>query len=363
MKPYEHYTIEDFLQDEDFRDWVQGLSPRETFWLSFLHHYPAQQEAMQQAEHMVRATHLNEEVLSEKEIRAEVNTFLLHAGSDSPFASLPSGKSPFRQFRFGRMASVAALILAVFGLAWNYGLKPRGTSGAQTTTTGHLVQTTNPTQQPLRLLLSDSTEVLLSPNSSLSYPSRFADQARVVYLSGQAIFSVTHRHQPFMVRTGEMVTKVLGTRFVVSAYENEEKMTVQVLSGKVSVYRKASARTTSKKEVSGLILTVNQAAIFEKDQRQLTKTLVADPTLVLDAPLPAEVRYDEVPLPLILHDLERSYGIAMQFHEPSLRPCKITATLSSGLSLFEKLDLLCKTIAATYEIVDGQIVINTKGCQ
>ncbi len=158
-----------------------------------------------------------------------------------------------------------------------------------------------------------------------------------------------------------MVTRVLGTKFVVSAYEKNQNMTVQVLSGKVSVYRRPPSQSAGSKEINGLILTANQAAIFEKAQRQLIKTLVANPILVQTTPAPAETRYDEVTLPRILHDLEQSYGIAIQFDEPSLRACKITATLAQE-SLYEKLDLLCKAISGSYEIVDGQIVINAKGC-
>lgn len=69
--------------------------------------------------------------------------------------------------------------------------------------------------------------------------------------------------------------------------------------------------------------------------------------------------YDEMPLPLILQELEASYGIPIQFDEQTFDACKITATLTNE-SLYEKLDLLCKAASATYEITDGQIVISRK---
>ncbi len=191
MKKYEHYTTEDFVQDEDFRDWVQGSSLNETFWLSFLDQYPTQRVALKRAEQMVRAAHLHEEILSEKEIRAEVETFLHRAGAGTiPLPVSSSRPSSFRRFPFGRVASVAALIVAVFGLTWHYWPSARIAQEFDKSSVGQLVQTSNPTHQPLRILLSDSTEVVLSPKSSLSYPSRFSDSARVVFLTGEASFSV-----------------------------------------------------------------------------------------------------------------------------------------------------------------------------
>lgn len=370
MKRYEQYSVEDFVQDDDFRDWVQGQSPRENFWLSFPQKFPSQAEPMRRAEQIIRAMNVPDETLSEKEIRTEVEDFLIQAGGFGfpPFATsdtpLPAKVSVFNRILNSRWAVVAAVLVAVTGIAWYVWPAlhhPRTGSVLVEAPHSGLVVTTNPTRQPLRLYLSDGTQVLLSPNSSLSYPSQFSDTARTVFLMGEASFSVTHRGQPFLVHSGEMITKVLGTRFVVSAFSKDKKYTVQVLSGKVSVFHTESGREAGSKEVSGLILTANQAAIFEKDRQHLTKTLVANPAVVSAITVDEESRYDEVPLPVILHGLERAYGITIQFDEQSLKECKITATLTNE-SLYEKLDLLCKTISASYEIVDGQIVLNGKAC-
>lgn len=356
------------MQDDEFRDWVQGQSRQETFWITFLQNNPKQKGTIHQAEQIIRATQLVSEPISEKEIRNEVATFLTRAGAKAPetavLSEIQQAPSLFRRYLFSRAAAVAAVLIAAFGVAWLFlpsSTTTKLTSSLSDSAFSELVVTNNPTKQPLSIFLSDSTEVVLSPQSSLSYPSQFSDTARVVFLTGEARFSVTHRGQPFMVRTDEMVTRVLGTQFVVSAFKKEKKFTVQVLSGKVSVYRVETGMEEEIKEVKGLILTVNQAAIFEKDLHHLTKTLVAHPTVITKISPDNESRYDEVALPTILHDLERSYGIAIQYDEQSLNPCKVTATLGSE-SLYEKLDMLCKTVSASYQIVDGQIVISGKGC-
>ncbi|GAB4042155.1 FecR family protein [Spirosoma jeollabukense] len=370
MKNYNSYRVEDFIQDDDFRNWVQGRSNQDSFWLSFLKQYPEKVEAMQQAERFIRATQVLPERISDLEIRKEANLFIERAS-----AYIPNRQNPLPGFHrkrslwdtrlsFRWCASVAALLALIIGMNWYVSRsKPAElTPQRAQLSTVHLVETTNDTQHPLRVVLNDSSEVLLSPQSQLRYPARFTGNSRTVYLKGEATFAVRRQNQPFMVYTGDMVTKVLGTRFVVRAFDLDKKITVQVVSGKVSVYKEKPKQAPGDKEVNGLILHANQAAIFEKSDGNLTKTLVANPTLVTKNVKEAPFVYDEVALPVILRELEKSYGIPIQFDEQSFETCKITATLSTE-SLYEKLDLLCKAAPATYEITDGQIVISRKSSQ
>ncbi|SOD97328.1 FecR family protein [Spirosoma fluviale] len=364
MKPYESYTIDDFIQDEDFRDWVQGNSNRESFWLSFLQQYPEQWETFKHAERFIRATNVTDERLSEAEVRKEANRFIERASAFIPVrhpAKAPRNteQSTVSPFDFRWKLALATLLTVVLGISW-YLSRPdliQPFPHLAEASKKQLVETINDTQQPLRVVLNDSSEVLLSPKSRLRYPAQFTGNSRTVYLTGEASFSVKRQSQPFMVFTGEMVTRVLGTRFVVRAFDLDRNITVQVLSGKVSVYKAKAKQEPVSKEVSGLILYANQAALFEKTVGNLTKTLVANPSLLIKSEKEASFVYDEVPLPVILRELEKSYGIPIQFDEQNFAASRITATLSSE-SLYEKLDLLCKAASASYEITDGQIVIS-----
>ena len=365
MKQYESYRVDDFIQDEDFRDWVRGQSARQSFWGSFLHQYPQKKEAFRQAEQFIRAATVAPEPLSEVEIRRETALFIEKAG---PYKvdRYPAEKTFEKKgsSRLNRRLALAALVAAVVSVGGYVSLDRTGpvplVSRPLATATTPLVETINPTRQPLRVLLPDGSEVTLSPQSSLRYPAQFAGHARIVHLKGEGSFSVKRRNQPFMVYTGDMVTKVLGTRFVVRAFERDHKITVRVLSGKVSVYGPKPGGTSGNRQVNGLILNANQAAIFEKSDGNLTKTVVANPFLVGKGSQPLQFVYDEVPLTTILRELEKAYAIPIQFDEQRFEGCKITATLSSE-SLYEKLDILCKAASASYEITDGQIVISREG--
>lgn len=90
--------------------------------------------------------------------------------------------------------------------------------------------------QRMQLTLPDGSVVTLNSSSRLTYPVAFTDSLRVVELSGEGYFSVqANPHQPFVVRSGALETRVLGTEFAVLAYPAEGLHRVAVAEGKVAV--------------------------------------------------------------------------------------------------------------------------------
>lgn len=87
-----------------------------------------------------------------------------------------------------------------------------------------------------RLILPDSSEVWLNAGSTILYPETFANDKRLVTLDGEAYFSVKKdTASPFIVEASQLSVKVLGTRFNVKAYSNDEKITTTLINGKVEV--------------------------------------------------------------------------------------------------------------------------------
>lgn len=86
------------------------------------------------------------------------------------------------------------------------------------------------------LVLADGTQVWLNAASELEYPVRFAGSERRVRLRGEAYFDVSHdaRH-PFIVETGGLHTRVLGTEFNIQAYGDEAAVHTALVSGRVQV--------------------------------------------------------------------------------------------------------------------------------
>jgi transmembrane sensor len=100
---------------------------------------------------------------------------------------------------------------------------------------------TSPRAQQSTVRLSDGTQVILNAGSSLSYPKAFSGKERLVTLTGQAFFEVSHdtRH-PFIVRTGKVKTRVLGTAFNVSNFKGDQTIAVALIRGSVQIEVKDS---------------------------------------------------------------------------------------------------------------------------
>ena len=90
--------------------------------------------------------------------------------------------------------------------------------------------------QRSKVVLPDSSIVWLNSGTTLSYPSNFSEQNREVSLNGQAFFQVYHKeNNPFLVQANGLIVKVLGTKFDVDAYPENDKIAVVLESGKVSL--------------------------------------------------------------------------------------------------------------------------------
>jgi ferric-dicitrate binding protein FerR (iron transport regulator) len=88
-----------------------------------------------------------------------------------------------------------------------------------------------------RLVLPDGTRVMVSANSTFTYPATFGKNKREVNLSGEAYFDVTHNADlPFIVKSKEVNIKVLGTKFNVYAYPDENYFEASLVEGKIQAY-------------------------------------------------------------------------------------------------------------------------------
>ena len=86
-----------------------------------------------------------------------------------------------------------------------------------------------------QLVLSDGTKVWLNSESELRYPIKFTGKTREVELIGEAYFDVQkNTEKPFLVKTKNIDTRVLGTEFNVSAYPNEE-LNITLIEGSVEL--------------------------------------------------------------------------------------------------------------------------------
>lgn len=88
-----------------------------------------------------------------------------------------------------------------------------------------------------RLTLPDGTQVWLNAASSIHYPTVFTGKERAVTITGEAYFEVTkNAGMPFRVNTpGGTQVEVLGTRFNINAYADEDAVRTTLAEGAVKV--------------------------------------------------------------------------------------------------------------------------------
>lgn len=93
-----------------------------------------------------------------------------------------------------------------------------------------------PNGSKTQLLLQDGTKVWINSGSSVQCAEGFGKKNREIKLCGEAYLEVAHNDKcPFIVSTGEVKVKVLGTRFNVNAYKENEEIKVALLEGSVEM--------------------------------------------------------------------------------------------------------------------------------
>lgn len=272
-----------------------------------------------------------------------------------------TAQRPFYKTQWFQWAAAASVII-VLGCGWFLSQQPdfEEKSIAQTFQMPHGIEVKNTATNPRQIHLEDGSVVILKANSSVTYPEHFGKQSRSVFLKGEAFFNVKRDPtKPFVVHAGELVTEVLGTSFTVKSYEDAQSIEVVVATGRVSVYEN-SAKSTQQR--NGLILTPNQKITFDKASRKLTPSIIEKPVVIQPPTHPTLFIFEETPLPNVLKKLENAYGLQIIVENQMLNQCVFTADLNE-LPLRTQLDLICKSVNASFEQRGTSIFINGEGCK
>jgi hypothetical protein len=210
--------------------------------------------------------------------------------------------------------------------------------------------------------LSDGSDVELQPNSSIEFPSTFSPYKREVQLTGEAFFDVTKdKNRPFIIRTGEVTIKVLGTSFNVKAYQGASEIRVAVKTGKVMV-TKSENTVTLPEGTDAIILTPNQEVVYNTADENFQRKLVDVPAIILTTPTLFKMKYEETPVDKIFEVLEENYGIDIVYDQSTLSGCTLTTSMTEE-GLYERIEIICKAIGAQYEITDTMILVTSAGCR
>lgn len=189
-----------------------------------------------------------------------------------------------------------------------------------------------PYGQTDELVLADGTHLHLNAGTRVTYPSAFLGSERRVFIEGEVFAEVAKNpEQPFIIASGDVDVKVLGTTFNFKAYDNTECVELILLEGAVQVDIDASTRTKHIQLHPGEMVQYDRKSgeIEMKDfQPHLYKGFHDD----------GAIHFFNLRLSDIASDLERLFGVKVVLLDEALAEIRYFAWFSNNETLDQILD-------------------------
>ena len=202
-----------------------------------------------------------------------------------------------------------------------------------------------------KLRLADGTGVWLNAGSSIRFPVSFSEEGRQVYLEGEAYFEVNHNGSPFVVSTGDMDVRVLGTSFNISAYADEPLFKTTLVEGKVSVELKGQDDSPSK----SLLLDPDHQAILNHSESALSDVEVK--ATLYTSWMQGKLEFHNESLDQVMIRLARWYDFEYKFENPEAKDFHFSARLNNSENISTIIEMLEMTTDVKFELRDQKIVI------
>jgi transmembrane sensor len=232
------------------------------------------------------------------------------------------------------------------------------------------------------LLLPDGSIVWLNAGSRLTYDSLYGTKLREVTLSGEAYFDVVKNPgKPFIIHTGKINIKVLGTVFDVKSYPGENTIEASLIRGSIEV---TFPSLSSKK----IILKPNQKLIIDKTETisnvsinkvatvqmplisiQHLSRIGSDSAIAETGWMQNRLYFNDMSFQELLKNMERKYGVSFHVADSSLDTIHFTGSFKDE-TVTQALDALRLTAEKStedfiYEVKGNQVFIynSIKGIQ
>lgn len=199
-----------------------------------------------------------------------------------------------------------------------------------------------------KLILTDGTAVWLNAGSSLRYSDQFGKQHREVYLNGEGYFEVNkNKEQNFIVHTDIYDIIVKGTKFNVSAYEEDPTVSTTLIEGSVDI--------SYDNEVMAL-LPGEKINFIRSSKRFIRSKVDAEQS---KAWAENRIEYSDITLKELIIKLSRQYDVSIQLASSAepLSDKSFHISLRNGETVDDVLSALKAILPITVERTEGQILI------
>jgi ferric-dicitrate binding protein FerR (iron transport regulator) len=208
----------------------------------------------------------------------------------------------------------------------------------------------------MSVVLPDGTKVWLSNGTTLKYPEHFNEETREVELEGEGFFEVSHdKEHPFIVNVGENRIKVLGTKFAVVAYPEDNTIRAELVSGKIQFDIRQSDNSITSLEVKpqhSLVFVKTSGKIFEK----------RIPEGFYDYWQYGTYTFKDESLASLAQKIERIYNVEIIFESECLKQRLFTGTFNIDDNIYTLMEVFKKASGKPFEYRQekGQIYVKIK---
>lgn len=356
------YTIEELMLDDSFISYCLSTGAAvPSHWRSIIRDNPGQEKTFEEAKKMVLSLHGG---LSRPEVHRQIDIVRRKlnersaTGAEAPAEQGPSLSSAFvtgdgqikrRVFKTVLSYAVGTCMIAI--AAWFLFFKSAPHSSENPAPLAQSLHYQSPFGQRQTISLPDGSIVILNSNSSLSLDAGFNKEKREVRLTGDAFFKVAKdSKRPFVVYSGNIATRALGTEFYVHG-KNEATKAIQVdlLEGKVQM------SDTQKNTTNDAIILLPGESGRSVEGIDLSKGLFD--SLYLRSWIGGRISFNETPALKALKQLEKWYGIEIKVKKKGLERRAISAGDYQEASLQDILKVICFSVNSKYSFSGNKVII------
>ena len=279
--------------------------------------------------------------------------------------------------RWQMAGNVAAAVAVVLGLllVYQYTSRPAQNETRFAVTEPYRVNFDtlfNNNDNTRRFLLPDSTCIDLAPRSYVYFQKNFSSGAKLVYLNGEAQFSVCKKDgRPFSVYVNDLEVRDLGTVFHIKSQAH--KLQVQLIQGKVLLHAlKPSLPVPDIALVPGQEFTMNTVSgkyslhFYDQQDKQLGSgrerlSKHAIPPAVMNMKemlLDKALLFNNTPIDEVLKSVGKEFNVTIKIDKQQSENLLFTGQFTEYMSLSQILDVITRSYDLQTHVVDSSIILN-----
>jgi len=254
---------------------------------------------------------------------------------------------PFYNTTLFRVAAIVILILLSNFMVYLIGGK------MQTEKLSAWQEIVVPRGNRMKIILPDSTVVWLNNETRLKYATDF-NKNRSVELVGEAYFNVTHDPaHPFLVNIGKHQIKVLGTKFSVNAYPEENLIETSLISG--SVQFETFSETSQSKSY---LLEPGNTLLYDKSNNTFDLEKIQSAYYAYWEN--GMYSFKDESFESLSYKIKRIFNIEIVFEDQKLKTKTFTGTIGINDNIFIFMEAIRRTAAEPIEYKFNKNIIYVK---